>query len=223
MIMVFEEPEEVAEAAAAAVAWQVASQPQSTIALAGGSTPLSTYRLLAEANLDWSQVTLWLGDERWVDHEHEDSNTRMIRDSLGAAADRLMTPDHSLGDPHVAASDYTTRLAPHLRDGRADLIVLGMGDDGHTASLFPGTAAIEEPDAVVVANWVESKSMWRLTATLPLICSARSVVFIVTGISKADMVHRVLDHDEPLPAQRVTACNANVTWLLDTAAAAHLA
>ena len=222
MIIVHETSEQVANAAAAAVAWQVASQPNSTIGLAGGSTPRTTYGLLRDAKLDWSGVTLWLGDERWVPNHHDDANTRMVRDALGPAGDRLVVPNHSLDDPHSSAADYTARVLPHMSDGRADLVLLGMGDDGHTASLFPGTAALDETTPGFVASWIEDKSAWRLTATLPLLCQAHAVVFIVTGEDKADMLHRILGHHEPLPAQLVAACNPNTTWLVDQAAAARL-
>ena len=107
-------------------------------------------------------------------------------------------------------------------DERPDLVLLGMGDDGHTASLFPGTDALEVTDRSYVANWVAGKDTWRLTATFPLLWSAREIVFVVTGKAKAAMLARIIDQQEPLPAQRVAAGNPNTTWFLDEAAASLL-
>ncbi len=214
----------VAEAAAAIVAGTIQQTRGSTVGLAGGSTPEATYRVLAGGTHDWDRVTLWLGDERWVAPDHPDANAGMVTRILGSAADRLLVPRYDLGDPHAAAADYATKLAAAFadRDGRPDLVVLGIGDDGHTASLFPGTAALDIVDRDYVANWVPAKKTWRLTATLPLLWSARRIVFIVTGEAKSSMIARVLDGAEPFPAQMVAAGSDDVTWLLDEAAASQL-
>ncbi len=222
MIHVYATPDQVAKAAAATIAWQVASRPSGNIGLAGGTTPQAAYRLLGEAKLDWSQVVLWLGDERWVPPDHPDSNAGTIRRLLGPAGDALLGPEYELGDPHAAAAAYTAVVMPHLDRGTPDLVVLGLGDDGHTASLFPGTDALDAADPGFVAVWVESQAAWRITATLPLLAAASSLIFIVTGLAKADMVHRVLEHSDPLPAWLVAKANRNVTWLLDDGAASRL-
>jgi 6-phosphogluconolactonase len=116
-------------------------------------------------------------------------------------------------EAHFAATDP---------DGRPGLVLLGMGDDGHTASLFPGTTALEERERTYVANWVESKEAWRLTATFPLLWSARRIFFVVTGETKGDMLRRILEGGEPFPAQRVAAGAEDATWFLDAAAASRL-
>lgn len=225
MISVHETPEEVAASVAAMIAGAVAAVPTTTIGLAGGSTPQATYELLNTMDIDWSGATLWLGDERWVPADDPESNAGMVRRTLGPAAPRLLAPDHTLGDPHEAATAYAVALAERFAaggDGRPGLVLLGMGDDGHTASLFPGTEALDERRRSYVANWVENKGVWRLTATLPLLWAAEQICFLVTGEAKAGMIRRVLEDGEPLPAQRVAAGAANVTWFLDAAAASQL-
>lgn len=225
MIIVYESAGHVAEAVAVAVAEHVAVAP-TTVALAGGSTPKATYARLAAMDVDWDRVTLWLGDERWVPDDHPDSNTGMVRGSLGAGAVRLLSPDYRLGDPADTAAEYAQRLDAAFEEtdeaGRPGLVLLGMGDDGHTASLFPGTAALEERRSTYVANWVADKDTWRLTATLPLLWSARRIFFIVTGEAKATMVRRIVEEREPFPAQQVAAGAEDVSWFLDDAAASRL-
>ena len=224
MISVHDSPEEVAAAVAAMIAGAVTAVPTATIGLAGGSTPRATYELLDAMPIDWSATTLWLGDERWVPADDSESNTGMVRRTLGSAASRLVAPDYGLGDPHEAAAAYAATLSERFaaENGRPGLVLLGMGDDGHTASLFPGTAALDERSRSYVANWVEDKGVWRLTATLPLLWAAKQICFLVTGAAKAEMIRRILEDGEPLPAQQVAAGAAHVTWYLDEAAASRL-
>ena len=226
MIAVFDTPQLVAEEAAAAIAAHVAAESPTTVALAGGSTPSATYERLAAMDIDWNGVTLWLGDERWVAADHPESNIAMARRALGAGAHRLVAPDFGVGDPEAAAADYARALtacfAETDADNRPGLVLLGMGNDGHTASLFPGSEALAERDRTYVANWVDDKQTWRLTATFPLLWSARKVFFLVTGEGKAEMVRRIVERGEPLPAQRVAAGADDVTWFLDAAAASRL-
>lgn len=199
----------------------------STLGLAGGSTPRAAYAALRDREIAWEDVTMWLGDERWVAHHHPESNVGMVR---GALVDhvhgQLLAPNHGIGDPHTAAAAYETSLAAAFIDrgaGKApDIVLLGIGDDGHTASLFPGTAAVEETDSGYVANWVATKEAWRLTATIPLLVSAGELVFIATGAGKAGIVREILVDAAPYPAQQVAAGADNVVWYLDAAAAAAL-
>lgn len=198
------------------------------VALAGGSTPIPVHRRLAGLDLPWNQVTLWLGDERWVPPDHEEANSRMVRltlaDDIGA---RFVPPDTTGSDPAIAAAHYEITLRTELDTDAAGrlapgLVMLGMGADGHTASLFPGSDALDRMDRDYVATWVESKQTWRLTVTFPALWAADRIVFLVTGADKATMIQEIIDEGTPHPAQRVAAGAGDVTWLLDTAAASHL-
>jgi len=198
-----------------------------TLGLAGGGTPRPTYRELAKRRIAWEDVTMWLSDERWVAHHHPESNVGMVR---GALTDKvhgqLLVPNHGIGDPKAAAHDYERAIRGAFIDrGRGaapDLVLLGIGDDGHTASLFPGTEALDELDNGYVANWVEAKDSWRLTATLPLLWSATELVFIVTGAAKAGVLGEILVEGRPYPAQVAAASAHKATWMLDEAAAGSL-
>ena len=194
----------------------------STFGLAGGSTPRTTYRELQSRDVAWDQVTCWLPDERWVPPEDPEANALMARrELLDHVPAHLLTPDTTLGDPNIAADAYELLLASEL-DPTPDVVLLGMGDDGHTASLFPGTTALDIDRPGYVANWVPTTDTWRLTATVPLLASANHVVFLVAGASKAGVLRRILVDGEPLPAGVVAEGAANVTWLLDRKAAGEL-
>ena len=207
--------------------WLDSTAGKVSLGLAGGGTPRPTYTELGTRSIQWERIVCWLGDERWVAHDHPESNVGMIRaeltDRVGA---RLVTPNHALGDPEVAAAAYGRDLAAafaECADGRGPhLVLLGIGDDGHTASLFPGTAALTETERPFVANWVESKDAWRLTATIPLLARAHRLVFIVTGESKAPMLRRILVDREDVPARMVAEAAGGATWYVDAAAASQL-
>ncbi len=194
-----------------------------TLGLAGGGTPTATYRALADLPVEWDKVVGWLGDERWVPHDHEESNTRMARKALvDRVLCRFVAPDTAFGEPAAAAAAYAAVLSGLFHQGRPDLILLGIGDDGHTASLFPGTTALELEEGIYLANWVESKNTWRLTASMPTLWSAREVVFLVQGVGKARILAQIIDDDHPYPAQRVAAGADSVRWMIDSAAASLL-
>ena len=191
------------------------------IALSGGNTPRPVYQELArsEHELPWERVFVTFGDERCVAPDDPQSNYRMARESLLSPA---AVPDLSVArlrgeiDPEVAAREYEDQLdVLAAQKGemiyRHDLILLGLGDDGHTASLFPGTAALDETERKVVANFVAKVDAWRLTFTLPLINSARRICFLVNGHKRPELIERVLAGDAELPASRVTG---NVTWII---------
>ena len=209
----------VASTAAAIVHDEISAWPSIALGLAGGSTPLATHGLLAERDMDWSHVTAWIPDERWVAPDHDDANQRMVRESLtDAVGATLLAPDTTSGNPAQVARRYGDRVIPVLTDpGRRSIVMLGMGTDGHTASLFPGTTALEVSGRSYVANFVPQLDVWRLTATFELLGTAHIVIFLVTGEAKAAMVVRIAAGDD-VPAARVGA-QERVVWLMDEAAA----
>jgi len=179
-----------------------------TVALSGGSTPKALNRLLAsEAYRDqvsWERVLFFFGDERNVPCDSEDSNFRMANESLlgplGISKDQYFRWKTELTDPALAATDYEKVLKNNFESmpPTFDLILLGMGPDGHTASLFPGTTALDEGDRMAVANPVPQMNTTRLTLTYPVINAGRNVAFLVAGEDKADMLSRVLNSDADL-------------------------
>ena len=223
-VHIYPTPQHLAIAAAQYVASciQNTDRPM-TLGLAGGTTPEVTYQRLAETSVDWSQVVLWLGDERWVPHDHPESNTRMARAALAdKVVARLLAPDTAFGEPAAAAASYAETLRRVFYEDRPDLVLLGMGDDGHTASLFPGSPALADDSGIYVANWIEEKDTWRLTASLSLLWSARELVFLVQGQGKAEVMSQIIDDGLPFPAQRVASGADAVRWMLDEAAASKL-
>lgn len=226
-VSIFDTADELQDAAADIVAGYLADGG-SDVALAGGSTPEPVHRRLAARGLSWAGVTVWLGDERWVPPDHDDANARMARttlvDEVGA---RFIAPQTDGSDPTIAAAHYEIRLRSELRTDAAGrlspgLVMLGMGPDGHTASLFPGTDALERLDRDFVATWVPQLDTWRLTATLPTLWAADRLLFLVTGAGKAQMIASILEDGDPYPARKVAEGAADVTWLLDAAAASQL-
>jgi len=204
-----------------------------TVALSGGSTPKNLYSLLATLpNIPWDKILFFFGDERDVASDDPESNFRMANAALLSKAP---IPQHNIfrvrtemRDAEAAALDYeqTIQKVFGLQPGqlpRFDLIFLGMGPDGHTASLFPGTTALQENRRIFVANWVEKFHTHRLTLTLPVINHAACVTFLVVGQDKAPMVHQVLQEKNPsLPSAQVLPTDGRLLWLLDNAAAAGL-
>jgi len=195
--------------------------------VAGGATPLMTYEELAVRDVAWEEITMWLGDERWVAHHHPESNVGMVRTALVEKVNgQLIAPNHSLGDPEKAAAAYELALDSAFVDrghGPApDIVLLGIGGDGHTASLFPGSTALDDLAHLYVANWVEDLDTWRLTATFPLLWQAAELIFIVTGAAKAGVLREIMVDGVPYPAQRASAESKKATWFLDHAAAAEL-
>jgi len=194
----------------------------SAFGLAGGSTPKATYELLGRAPVDWSRLTLWLSDERWVPINHEERNGRMAKDALGPeAAARMEIPLYGeLLEPERAAADYE-RVLDRVTPTGPGLVLLGMGDDGHTASLFPGTEALSAEGRTYVANKVPGKG-WRLTATVDYLGLADRLIFLIAGEGKADVLRRILDGHEDLPTRSVITSGPEVTLLVDDAAAGQL-
>lgn len=208
-----------------------------TIALAGGSTPKSLYNLLAtnaRVDLPWDRMFFFFGDERHVPPTDPDSNYRMADESMlskipVAAANVFRIPAENPDAEAVAeAYEVTLKTFFALQPGqppRFDLILLGMGPDGHTASLFPGTAALQEKKRLVVANWVEKLKTHRITLTLPVLNAAHCVTFLVSGTDKAAVLRTVLEEDAPAdqyPSKLVRLNDGNLIWLIDRAAASQL-
>ena len=194
------------------------------IALSGGNTPTPVYaRIAGEGHdLPWDQILFTFGDERCVPPDDAQSNFRMARENLFVPA---AVPEKSIMrmrgeiDPQIAAKEYEDQLdAIATRRGEPiyqhDLILLGLGDDGHTASLFPGTAALEEMSRRVVANFVPKLNAWRLTFTFPLIDHARQILFLVGASKSPQLIERALAGDRQFPAARVSPSAGEVTWMI---------
>jgi 6-phosphogluconolactonase len=207
-----------------------------TVALSGGSTPRAVFSLLADdpalrSRIDWKNVRFFWGDERHVPADHPDSNYRMVREAM---LDRLPIDPNNVHrirseDPDAAraAADYesTLRTVFKLKDEelpRFNLVLLGMGPDGHTASLFPGTAAVRETRRLVVANHVPTLNTNRITLTAPTLNAGETVLFLVTGDDKAAVLKDVLEgpHDpDRLPSQLIRPARGRLIWLIDPPAA----
>jgi 6-phosphogluconolactonase len=202
----------------------LAERGQFRIALSGGNTPRPVYTEFARIGRDlpWDRVFFTFGDERCVSPADEQSNFRMARESLFVLA---AVPEKSIArmrgeiDPQLAAQEYQDGLdllaaQRGERIYRHDLILLGMGDDGHTASLFPGTAALEEKARGVVANFVPKFDAWRITFTFPLINQARQVCFLANANKNPALIEKVLAGDRQYPAARVEPADGKLTWIL---------
>lgn len=218
------------------------------VALSGGSTPIALYRRLVKTKLEWSKVFLFFGDERNVPPDDEQSNFRTADEHLfqplSIDQEQVFRWRTEVGAPDAIAEDYRTQihigwtkgLPPEERvdedtsrlisnELRFDLILLGMGDDGHTASLFPGTMALQFTSEIAVANWVPQLDQWRFTLTFPVINAARNVMFLVSGADKAPALKAVLQgKPEPdlFPARSVQPEDGELFWFVDSDAASEL-
>ena len=239
IVRVYDTAEEVAQAAArqfVELATHAATnQGRFAVALAGGNTPRCMYELLAGdqflTRVDWAAVHLFFGDERCVPRDHPDSNYRMVFEALISRVNIPASNVHPLngeGEPVTNANLYETELREIFFEAGApafDLVLLGLGEDGHTASLFPHTQALAVTDKWVVANWVEKLASYRITLTPPAINGAAEVIFLVAGANKAAAVKAVLEgplQPENMPAQLVRPEAGILTWLLDSPAASKL-
>lgn len=197
-----------------------------SVALSGGNTPRAVYSLLASEHkqLPWDRIHIFFGDERHVPPDHPDSNFRMASESL---LSKVPIPEknihrvHAELDAEAAAAEYDQQLVNFFHLGnhdcpRFDLIFLGIGEDGHTASLFPESKALSEASRRVVANWVEKFKTFRITLTLPVLNHASEVVFLVSGADKAQILSQVLQPGtRKYPAQDVQPENGRLLWLVD--------
>jgi 6-phosphogluconolactonase len=214
-----------------------------TVALSGGSTPRKMFSILAEEpfldTVPWSSIYFFWGDERCVPPDHADSNYRMAWETLLSKApvpsENIFRVPAEVPDPNRAAEDYSQALtqfflarasksatAPLSNVPRFDLVLLGMGPDGHTASLFPHTAAIHKNESIVVANFIEKFNAHRITFTAATINNARNVTFVVAGADKADALKNVIEgsyQPELYPSQLIHPRNGTLLWMVDEAAA----
>lgn len=237
-ILVVPDQEDLAQRAAQRLAGltqeAVESRGRFSLALSGGSTPGTLYRLLARdpyrGQIPWEGVHLFWGDERCVPPDDPGSNFWLVNETL--IADVPIPPEnvHRVRgelEPEMAARGYERVLQDYFcgRRTRFDLVLLGLGSDGHTASLFPGSAALGETErlAMAVQAHYEDRPAHRVTLTLPAINSARQVLFLVAGSAKANIVETVLeDPGRDMPAQQIQPTAGQLTWMLDAAAAHRL-
>ncbi|MBW3041774.1 6-phosphogluconolactonase [Prochlorococcus marinus] len=206
VIQVSEDKNSLAFAASDLIAQIIEStlrnKSRAKIALCGGSTPKAAYSLIGKKNLKWSNVDLFLGDERWVDNKSQESNCFLINNSLfqegnpSLSASFFSVSTVELASPEESAEDYETILKNNFDANlpRFDLILLGLGDDGHTASLFPGSDALFERDSLITVG--EGKGLKRITFTSKLLSSADNVIFLISGTAKQTALRRLLDKSE---------------------------
>ncbi|HXQ72804.1 MAG TPA: 6-phosphogluconolactonase [Pyrinomonadaceae bacterium] len=229
-LKIFESPAEVARAAAEH--W-LNLNPKS-VALSGGSTPRALYQLLADPNepfreqVAWDQTHFFFTDERHVPPDHPDSNYRMVDEAMFSRVPVPQQNIHRIPAENPVAEDAAKVYESDLRKffGEAipafDLIFLGIGEEGHTASLFPHSPALNETERLVAAPFVEKLNTYRITMTLPVLNNGKSVVFLVTGASKSKIVREVIEtarKPDLYPAQAISPTNGAVSWFMDKAAA----
>lgn len=212
----------------------IAARGSFSVALSGGSTPKGLYGLLAadefRSQVSWDKVAFFWGDERNVPPDHEDSNYRMANEAmlskLPLSSSQVFRIRGEI-DAGLAAVEYEETLKNHfhLDTGKfpsIDLVLLGMGPDGHTASLFPGTKALDEQRRLVVSNWVGKFYTQRVTLTVPVLTNAQQILFLVNGADKAQPFKAVLEgpyEPEQLPSQFILSAAAKTLWLVDPSAA----
>jgi 6-phosphogluconolactonase len=228
--------QEFVQSAAAAVR----AKGSFNVSLAGGSTPKALYTLLVSdpalrSQLPWDKMHLFFGDERHVPPDHLDSNFRMATEAMISKSplkpEQVTRIKAEYPDAEQAALEYEKTLREYfkLKDGehpRFDLLLAGMGSEGHTLSLFPGTKALHAAGRIVVSNWIGKLCTERITLTAPAACNADEIIFMVTGADKACALKSVLEgpfEPEQLPAQLLQPKNGKLVWLVDAAAGAMLA
>lgn len=243
VIKIFQNPEELNLYAAvkfiAAGNAAIEQNGRYSVALAGGSTPKALYKLLASeelrTQLDWRKVFFFFGDERDVSIDSEESNFRMAYESilkpLEIQPENIFRWQTEFGNAEKTAENYAQTIKSFFdlsenEFPRFDLILLGMGEDGHTASLFPFSEGLRENEKIAVVNFVEKFNTNRLTLTFPVINNASNIVFLISGSAKADALREVLrgeSQPEKFPSQNVNPKDGNLFWLVDREAATLLA
>lgn len=222
--------EELVRAAKAAID----ARGRFTVVLSGGSTPKALYGSLTAKDVDWGKVHLFFGDERCVSPERQESNFKMVQEALLL---RVKIPPENvhriqgeMESAEIAAAQYEEELRQAFgsSDGppHFDLVLLGLGTDGHTASLFPGCTALDESERWVAATWVAKLSRTRITLTFPVLNRAALVIFLVAGDEKAEAARRAIEGAPAgleVPARRIDPPGGRVLWLLDRLAATKLA
>ena len=212
----------------------IATKNKFTVALSGGSSPKKLYELLASTSyadhIDWEKVYFFFGDERNVPQDHKDSNYLMAKkalfDPLLISPANVFAVDTTF-EPAEAAARYWEMISTFFDEGELsfDLVLLGLGDNSHTASLFPHTPVLHDTTPGVKEVWLEDQQVWRITLNAPLINDGRHIAFLVYGEGKAIAVHHVLEDAEDIeeyPAQLIDSITGETVWFLDEAAAADL-
>lgn len=221
---IFADSEELARGAAE---FFVTRRPE-TVALSGGSTPKRMFQILAEQFRDqvtWSNIHFFWSDERHVPPDHPESNYRMAYEAL---LSHVHSNVHRIPsenpDAAAVAAEYEQTIIQVTNEAlpRLDLIFLGLGTDGHTASIFPGSEVLHETRRLVAAPYVEKLESYRITMTLPLLNNAATVVFLVSGAEKAEIIKEVLEGENKYPAQAVKPTQGELIWMLDKEAANYL-
>lgn len=237
-LIIKKNPAELAKAAADLITRRISevlkTQDRFTLALSGGSTPKALHELLARSpyveKIPWAQLHIFWGDERYVPIEDEQSNAGMAYDTL---LGHVFTPEDQIHvwrtdlEPDAAAAEYSQVLHHYFGDTGPtfDLVLLGMGDDGHTLSLFPGTEVVHEQTAWTKAYFLEQQNMYRLTLTTPVVNRAGCVLFLVSGSKKADSLREVLDgpyNPDTYPSQVIKPEAGELIWMVDEKAAGKL-
>ncbi len=240
-IIIVENPEKLAVAAAREFLRLAVEAVQAkgffTAILSGGQTPKGLYELLASKShpfresIPWDGIHFFWGDERHVSPHNPDSNFRMVEEAMLSKVPVIRDNVHRIKaeNPNAVgvAEDYEQLLKEyfHLKTGevpRFDLVLLGMGGDGHTASLFPGTSALNNREHLVAASWVEKFNSYRITLTPAVLCNANRIIFLVSGEEKAETLKSVLEGEyqpERLPAQFIRPVSGKLLWLLDRSSA----
>lgn len=238
MLHIFKDPQELSKAAAEmfvkTAREAVQERGKFTVALTGGSSPAHMYQLLAQKPYNelvpWDQTYVFWGDERWIPLSDNRSNARMAFETFLHKAP--IPPEQTFQmwgeqEPEAYAAHYEKLIRKHVgqENPRFDLILLGMGEDGHTASLFPGTEVLKEKEKLVEAYYLESQDMYRITLTAPCINQARKIAFLTFGEKKADALYEVLEGDrnpEKYPSQLIQPQQGETIWFVDEAAAQRL-
>jgi len=202
------------------------------VALSGGTTPKHLFQLLAKPpyidKIDWSKVSIYFGDERFVAHSHDDSNFKMASQALlnhvNLPKDNIHPVATNMENATVAADNYNQLLAENLPSSRFDLILLGLGPDGHTASLFPGTGILTETKKLCDAVYVEKFDSWRTSITFPVINQAKHILLLSEGKGKIDIIQELVNakpDEVKYPIQMIQAEN-EMRWYIDKAAASGI-
>ena len=212
----------------------ISSRGEFNVALSGGVSPKRLYEMLASPDfkeqIEWAKINFFFGDERNVPREDPENNARMVKkvlfDPLKISESRIFAVDTTL-PPQEAANRYMSAISHHFRGQkiRFDLILLGLGDNAHTASLFPYTAVLKDESASIKSVYLEQQDLYRITMTAPLINQARHIAFLVYGDAKSKAVYHVLENGrdpEKYPAQLIHPENGDLQWFLDETAASGL-
>ena len=227
MIRIFDNSRELARGAAEHFV-ALAQKDLFTVALSGGSTPKILYQLLADEQVPWSRIHFFWSDERHVPPDHPESNYRMAYEAM---LSRVRVPECNVHrvrseNPNAAeaAQEYEATLLQVTKQSlpRLDLILLGLGADGHTASIFPDSEVLHETKRLVAAPWVEKFNSYRITMTLPLLNNGASILFLVSGAEKAGIVKEVLEGPKKYPAQFIQPTSGELLWMLDKDAASQI-